>query len=180
MIKFTALLIGSVSCITAFAEVTHVEDSGFVSEHVLQLQGSPDQVYRALTADIHHWWNAEHSYSGQADNFSLEAKAGGCFCEKLPNGGSVEHMRVSFAEPGKHLRLLGGLGPLQEMAVTGSMDFQLQTTASGNTQLHYRYVVGGYVPGGLRTIATAVDQVQLGQLQRLQKYLATGNPVDTK
>ena len=180
MTKLTAVLIGSMLSLGALGEVTQVEDSGFVSEHILILHATPLQAYQALTADIHRWWNAEHSYSGQAENFSLQAEAGGCFCEALPNGGSVEHMRVAFAEPGKHLRLLGGLGPLQEMAVTGSMDFRLEAIAAGQTQLHYRYVVGGYVAGGLQSIASAVDQVQLGQLTRLQTYLATGHPAEQK
>jgi len=160
------------------AEVTDVSDSGFVSVHILTLAGSPMAVYEALTKNISQWWDANHSYSGKAENFSMDAKAGGCFCEQLDDGGSVEHMRVVYADPGTRLRLLGGLGPLQEMAVTGSMDFSLSETEPGITQLRYQYVVGGYVPGGLQGIADAVDQVQLGQLLRLQNYLTSGSPTD--
>lgn len=157
----------------AFVEVTSSSDSGFVSEHRLILKGSPQTVYQALTKDINLWWDAEHSYSGQAKNFSLEAIPGGCFCEKIPGGG-VEHMRVVYADPGKQLRLSGGLGPLQEMAVVGSMDFKLVGRKGGTTELIYRYSVGGYVPGGLAPLAGPVDQVQLDQLKRLQSYLTKG------
>lgn len=171
MPRFTTVLFAFCVAPAVTAEVTHLDDHGFVSQHSLLLNTSPTRAYQALTTDIAQWWDAEHSYSGQAENFSLDAKAGGCFCEKLPNGGSVEHMRVAFADPGKRLRLLGGLGPLQEMAVSGSMDFILQAEGENKTRLTYRYSVGGYLPGGLKPLANPVDQVQLGQLTRLQAYV---------
>jgi hypothetical protein len=172
----TALLAALTFSAEVYAEITHSTAEGFVSEHTLLLEGTPTQVYQALTVNIDRWWDAEHSYSGKPENFSLDAEAGGCFCEKLDNGGSVEHMRVGFANPGRQLRLLGGLGPLQAMAVNGSMDFILKDAGNSQTELAYRYGVGGYVPGGLTGIAATVDQVQLGQLRRLQHYLMTGSP----
>lgn len=154
----------------ATAELEAKNSTGFVSTHQLRLAASPKQVYRALTREIHHWWDAAHSYSGRAKNFRLEAKAGGCFCERLGQGGSVEHMRVIFAQPGKLLRLSGGLGPLQGKAVSGVMDFAL-TAVGDETVLSYRYSVSGADFAGLAAFAEPVDQVQLGQLHRLQRYL---------
>ena len=152
------------------AEVTASSAGGFVSQHTLQLAASPDDAYRALTSDVGAWWDADHSHSGRASNFFMDTRAGGCFCERLDGGGVVEHMRVVFLQPGKRLRLAGGLGPLQEMAVTGSMTFDL-APSEGGTLLSYTYAVGGFVPGGLDKLANAVDAVQLGQLKRLQAYL---------
>lgn len=152
------------------AEVTTVSDQGFTSEHELNIAADPDRVYAALTAEIHLWWDAAHSYSGKAENFYLEARAQGCFCEKLPSGGSVRHMQVVFARPGKLLRLSGGLGPLQAMGVAGSMSFVLIAQGEG-TRLMYRYEVGGYTAAGLTALAGPVDQVQLGQLNRLKAYV---------
>jgi len=86
-----------------------------------------------------------------------------------PSGGSVRHMQVVFADPGKQLRLSGGLGPLQAMGVAGSMSFVLIAQGEG-TRLMYRYEVGGYTTGGLAALAGPVDQVQLGQLNRLKAY----------
>jgi hypothetical protein len=114
----------------------------------------------------------DHSYSGEAANLTLDARAGGCFCEKLSDGGSVEHMRVVFAQPGALLRLQGGLGPLQGMNGAGTMDFALAEAEGARTTLRFRYTVGGYVPGGLDAIADAVDGVLAWQLKRLQEYLA--------
>ena len=51
--------------------------------------------FDALTDDVGRWWNPEHSYSGVAANFSIDARAGGCFCERLKDG-SVAHMTVVF------------------------------------------------------------------------------------
>ena len=81
-------------------------------------------VYREL-GQGRRWWDPAHTWSGSARNLKLEPKAGGCFCEKLADGGSVQHGRVIFAQPGKLLRLEGALGPLQDMAVTGVLSFNL-------------------------------------------------------
>ncbi len=155
---------------SAQAEVTAVSEQGFVSEHQIDIKADPERIYRALTAEVHLWWDATHSFSGKAENFYMEARAQGCFCEKLPNGGSVRHMQVVFADPGKRLRLSGGLGPLQSMGVAGSMSFTLVAQAAG-TMLEYRYEVGGYTTGGLAELAIPVDRVQLGQLNRLKAFV---------
>ena len=160
------------------AEVAAVDANGFVSQHQLVLQAIPLQAYVALTRDVHLWWDGAHSFGGSAAGFSLSPQAGGCLCEALPGGGSVEHMRVVNAQPGVSLTLVGGLGPLQAMAVTGSMIFELAPHPEGSV-LRYRYAVGGYAPGGLSSLAPAVDQVQLGQLRRLQQFIATGRPLNS-
>ena len=154
------------------AEVTAAAASGFVSEHEVVMADSPARVFEALTDRIADWWDADHSYGGDAQAFYLEARALGCFCERLPEGGSVAHMQVSQALPGKRLVLLGGLGPLQQMGVVGAMTFELSEHAEG-TLLSYRYVVSGYAPGGLAAISEPVDRVQLGQLKRLQAFVAS-------
>ena len=161
-------LIAVLACDVAHTKVTAVSAAGFVSEHEIQLNVSPYDAFKALTAQIDRWWNPVHTYSGNADNLSLDARAGGCFCEKLDGGGSVLHMQVVYAQPGRLLRLRGGLGPLQGLGVSGSMDFALEPVADG-TLLKYRYTVSGDTPDGL---AAAVDGVQLEQLLRLQAYLA--------
>ena len=161
----------------AQGEVVDSSAHGFTSEHRLVLKAPPDKVYEALTRDIDLWWDDAHSFGGEASVFSLDARAGGCFCENLPDGGSVQHMLVVNAQPGRQLILSGGLGPLQAMGISGAMTFTLGTHAEG-TELAYRYVVGGYVAGGLEAWADPVDQVQLGQLKRLQQFAATGEALD--
>jgi hypothetical protein len=82
---------------------------------------------------------------------------------------------VVFIEPDRLLRMQGGLGPLQSMAVSGSMTFTLDEDGSA-TRLRYHYSVGGWAPEGLQQMAAPVDQVQLGQLLRLKRYIETGSP----
>jgi uncharacterized protein YndB with AHSA1/START domain len=164
------LLVGS-----AHADVIDSAPNGFTSEHVLTIAAPPTQVFKSLVEDVGRWWDPAHSYSGVAENFTIDPRPGGCFCEQLGDGGYVEHMRVVFIDPGKTLRLAGGLGPLQALGVAGAMTFSLKPAASG-TELTYRYVVGGYGGGGLDELAGPVDTVQLGQLQRLKRFVETGRP----
>ena len=50
--------------------------------------------------------------SGNSANLSLALTPGGCFCERFPKGGGIEHMRVTYVDPGKRVVLTGALGPL--------------------------------------------------------------------
>ena len=174
----TAGLMLTLGWVGANAQVTSSSEHGFVSTHELVLVGTPAAAYHALTEQVHLWWDASHSYGGDAAAFSLEAKAGGCFCERLANGGSVEHMRVVHANPSTHLTMHGGLGPLQNLGVSGAMSFSFAAHDETKTTLRYTYVVGGFADGGLLGWADPVDRVQLGQLQRLQQFLATGEPLN--
>lgn len=160
---------------TAAAEVTAQAPGGFTVDHELLLAAPPERAYRALTDEIGAWWDPAHSYSSDAGNFTMDARAGGCFCERLPNDGSVEHMRVVFAAPGARLRLMGGLGPLQGIGASGPMDFELEPDGAA-TRLTFRYTVSGFAPDGLGAMAAPVDGVLRGQLERLAAYLKTGEP----
>jgi uncharacterized protein YndB with AHSA1/START domain len=164
-------------CITCAAsgEVTDQSAVGFTSQHLLHVAATPTRTFQALTKEVDRWWDPEHSYSGEAANFSLDAVPGGCFCERWSTG-AVEHMRVLYVERPRVLRLEGALGPLQSIGAIGHMEFILEAE-EGGTRLRYRYAVGGYSSGGLDTLAEAVDQVQLGQLERLKRYVETGLPI---
>src|SRR5919201_3470532 len=124
-----------------FAEVTDSTANGFTIKITTSIHAAPADVYRRLLR-VGEWWNSAHTFSGAAENLSIEERAGGCFCEKWPNGG-VRHMQVFFLQPGKMLRLYGGLGPLQGMAATGPMTFNL-SPADGGTKLELTYTVTGY------------------------------------
>lgn len=172
--SLVALMLLSTSPLVG-AEVTSTAAAGFVSEHVLSIAAPRAVVFRALTDEVGKWWDPQHSYSGDAANLTIDARPGGCFCERLNDGG-VAHMTVAFVQRDSVLRMLGGLGPLQALAVSGSMTFSLTDQPDGTTRLQYRYAVGGYSPDGLESLAQPVDQVQLGQLQRLKRFVETGHP----
>lgn len=155
------------------AEVEGVTHHGFISVITIEINAAPDRVYEALTDEIHLWWDASHSHSLDAKNFTLDARPGGCLCESFPEGGGVEHMYVEFAQPGKRLYMRGGLGPLQTMAVRGSMTVDLKASAEA-TILNYRYKVEGH---GLKELSAKVDAVQHNQLRRLKHFVEHGTPL---
>jgi uncharacterized protein YndB with AHSA1/START domain len=171
MKKALLFFFSGVVCLMIHAEIlASVTDSsfyGFTIKQELIIKTSPDSLYHAFT-DIGRWWDSEHTYSGKAANLSLEPFAGGCFCEILANGGGVHHMTVLYVDPGKIIRLEGGLGPLQAMAVNGIMTVVFTKLQDG-TKLTVTYTVGGYTPGGLLQIASAVDNVLGLQVTRLKK-----------
>lgn len=151
--------------------VTASSDAGFVVQSGVDLALTPDAAY-ALVSAPDRWWISSHSYSGDARNLHIDARAGGCFCETLPdaggNAGSVEHARVVYAAPGKQLRLVGALGPLQAEAVAGVLTFQFAPADSGS-RVTMTYAVGGYMRGGAASIAPMVDQVLAAQLAALKR-----------
>ena len=155
------------------AEVKDTRENGFTIEATVMAEASPAVVYSRLVK-VAGWWDPKHTWSGSAGNLKLEPKAGGCFCEKLPNGGSVQHARVIFAQPGKLLRLEGGLGPMQDMAVTGILSFKLEPDGKG-TRIRMTYRVAGMLTMPTAQLAPGVDQVMGIQLERLRVF-AGGAP----
>jgi uncharacterized protein YndB with AHSA1/START domain len=160
------------------AAVVDVSPTGFVVRYEAVVDASPADVYRALT-NVAKWWNSAHSHSKNAANLSIDARPGGCFCEKLPDGGGAEHMRVVIAKPGEVLRMTGTLGPLQESGLAGSMTWRL-APAGKSTKVELVYSVGGYFRGGFEKIAPAVDSVVGEQLARVERFVETGSPDEKK
>lgn len=159
----------------AAAAVADSSANGFTVKITVNIQAPPDDVYRKLVRNIGDWWSSSHTFSGDAHNLSLDDKAPGCLCERLPGGGSARHLEVVNVAPGKTLVLNGGMGPLQSLAATGSMTFQL-SPATGGTKLDLTYAVAGYLPAGINVLAGPVDTVLTEQVTRLKNFVEQGNP----
>src|SRR5437762_13382074 len=114
-------------------EVIESTGAGFLARNIAAINAPPATVYAALTDGVGSWWDPAHTFSHDARNLSVDAKPGGCFCERLPDGGGVQHMRVVYASPGKLLRLTGAIGRLQEAALAGTMTWNLSQAAGGTT-----------------------------------------------
>src|SRR5690349_16240124 len=155
------------------AAVVDTRDNGFTIETTVLADASPAVVYGRLVK-IAGWWDPKHTWSGSASNLRLEPKAGGCFCEKLADGGSVQHGRVIFAQPSKLLRLDAALGPMQDMAVTGILTFNLAPDGKG-TRIRMTYRVAGMLAMPAAQLAPGVDQVMGIQMDRLKSF-AGGAP----
>ncbi|ALS97956.1 hypothetical protein [Lacimicrobium alkaliphilum] len=167
------VLIGVVAAtaisLSAQAEVKHISDYGFIIENRVQVPSSPEVSWQALIHDVGKWWPGDHSWFGEAENFSIEAKAGGCFCE-ISGDNQVQHMQIEVVQPPSLLRMTGGLGPLQSMGLYGALDWKLNKTDSG-TEIVLTYKVHGLNPDGFKELAPIVDHVQGLQLGGLGDYL---------
>jgi hypothetical protein len=158
----------------AAAEVVSVAGNGFEIREIAHTNASPDKAYAALLQPA-QWWSPDHTFSGSAANLKLDARAGGCWCETLPGGGSVEHLRVIYVSPGKALRLRGGLGPFQGLAVEGVMTWSVKSAADG-TDITFTYSVGGYAKDGFDELSKMTDSVLGEQLERLKKLADEAAP----
>ena len=148
----------------ASADLVASTPAGFEVQHRVTVAAAPAAVWPVLT-DPARWWSPAHTYSGDARNLSFDLRPGGCFCERLPEGG-VEHLRVVQVRMREQLRLAGALGPLQGDGVAGALTLSLRPSGKG-TEIVLRYIVGGWRPGGMESIGTAVDKVLGEQLARL-------------
>ena len=192
----TVCLIGVMACtVPARADIIAQTAQGFVSRNVVVVAGSPAAVWKRLvTPSV--WWSADHTFSGDAANLSLDPMPGGCFCERLPGEavpvkgakpdiaarsalrGGVEHMHVVYAERGKALRMTGALGPLQSEAVNATLTVTLKPV-DGGTRIIFEYVVGGYMRYPADKIVPAIDTVLGNQLLSLAHAFAPGSASQT-
>jgi hypothetical protein len=183
----TILAMATLGSVTAAnAEVTNIADNGFTVQHQRVISGDNEAVWKAMIAPS-RYWNSDHSWTGDAENFYLVPQAGGCFCELIrttsadnikSSDGSVQHMRVIYAHNNKMLRMSGALGPLQGEAVTGTLTMLLQPQGD-TTVVRFTYKVGGYMEFPLDEMAPAVDGVIGEQLARLSALFGDPEATDT-
>lgn len=161
----------------AQAEVVMATASSFQVRAETEVAAPPDQAWDNLI-HIGRWWNNEHTYSGEGARMELDARAGGCWCERWGDGQSVEHMRVVLVmgrDGVRTLRTVGGLGPLQEMGVSGVLTFTVASHPAGS-KLTMSYRVAGDPGLNLDQLAPLVDMVLMEQFGRLSRYSASGSP----
>ena len=166
----TAMLIASVIATEANGEVLDAAPGGFTISYQTEISAARIDVYNAAVNNVGDWWSEDHTYTGNAGNMYIEAKTQGCFCEKLGVDGGVVHLVVTFVNPGEMLRLTGGLGPLGLMGVNGNMTWEFTDSEEG-TIVTLNYALGGYMDGGLDSIAEAVDGVLVGQMTSLKAFV---------
>ncbi len=169
--KLLALFIGWAGSSVGLSDVLYQGENGFQLRTRVAIAASSDDVFDALVSQVGQWWDSAHTYGGDARQLSIDARPGGCFCEQLPTG-HVQHLTVSYVNRPQQLRLLGGLGPLQELGVHGAMSFLLTAVGQG-TSLEVSYNVSGYFPRGTAELAPVVDRVVSEQVQRLQAHVQT-------
>lgn len=154
----------------ARAEVISADAQHFDLRQSVQLVVPPAALFAAF-ARIDQWWSPAHSYSGDARNLRLTLAPGGCFCERFPGGGGIEHLRVTYVDPGKRVVLTGALGPLLYEAVTAVMDVTVAPIAGG-ARLTLSYRAAGFAGSAADKLAPQVDRMLGEQVKRLRSYAA--------
>jgi uncharacterized protein YndB with AHSA1/START domain len=168
---FASLLVATVP---ALATVVDIAANGFTVQVAAHISAPPKKVYAALINPA-HWWASDHTFSGHAANLTLDAKAGGCWCEKLAGGGSAVHMTVVHVDPGNGLTLRGALGPFQSYGIDGAMTWTLKASGDG-TDLSLTYALGGYFKDGTAQWSKGADGVLTVQVARMKRLLEAGSP----
>lgn len=158
----------------AHAEVKDASVSGFTVENSVDVPVDAATAWKVLVGGVDSWWPKDHTWWGRASTLSIDARAGGCFCEKSGNQ-QAQHMQVVFVDPNKLLRMSGGLGPLQGMGLFGVLEWRL-TPNGGGTHIVLWYRAGGYTPDDLSKFAPVVDRVQALQLGGLASKLRQPAP----
>ena len=158
----------------AKAEIVEASSEGFALRHQLTIKAERFEVFKASTVDIGEWWNDDYTISGSASNLRIENKVPGCFCELIGESGGIVHMMVTFINPGVIIRLTGGFGPLGLAGTTGNMTWQFEDGIEG-TVLTLDYVVGGYIVGGLESLAVEVNGVLIDAMNKLKFFVENTN-----
>ncbi len=172
----TILALLLVACApVATGEVRDSASNGFTTVNEVVIAAERTATWKAAVHGIGQWWSADHTVSGDATRMSIDPVMQGCFCESLGEQAGVVHLTVTMVNPTVLLRLTGGLGPLGLMGLDGNMTWEFEDAGEG-TRVRFTYAVGGYSPTGLDTIAPAVDGVIGEALERLKRYVETGNP----
>lgn len=153
----------------AHARVVDAQAHGMTIVNEVTVPVDANVAWDGLVNHVDAWWPRDHTWF-PGSRLSIEPRAGGCFCERA-GGREAWHMAIGFVDPGATLRMLGGLGPLQGLGLTGALDWKL-APVDGGTKITLHYVVGGYTTQDLKGFAPIVDQVQGVQLGGLAKFLA--------
>ena len=168
---FTLLLAGLMANV-AEAELIRSTADGFIIRHEATVEGDVTAVFETMTASVGRWWSPDHSFSGDAGNMLIDQQ---CFCERW-SGNLVRHLDTVIWREDSKVVMEGGLGPLKEVGLNGTMIWTLTADDDGTTTLIWKYHVYGYSDTDMSALATAVDGVLAEQLGRLVGFLRLAGP----
>ena len=167
--KITAFIILLLASFIAKAEVREVSDQHFIVSIKTTLMAPKEQAYQQFL-QIGDWWQDSHTWFGDASAMSIEPEAGGCFCERNGDKQAL-HMTIAHVNPGISVQMIGGLGPLQSLAVNGHMLWNFESTEDGNTTLTLTYRVTGFINQNTEDWSKAVNGVLQQQVDSLSNLL---------
>lgn len=162
--RLPAILAGLFLVATARADIVESSDSHYVLKHEATSSLAPDALWARfiIPAD---WWHPDHTYSGDANNLSLQPNAGGLWLERW-DGGSVIHGSVLYVEDGKSMRLYAPFGPLQGLGVYTVWTITISAEGTGS-KVVFDEISTGPPSADLDELAKAVDYVKTEGISRL-------------
>lgn len=106
---------------------------GVTIEKEVHVPVAPDEAWALFTGDISGWW--DHSFSEHPAHLVIDRTAGGGFWEYFDEDGhGVKHAEVTWAEPGRLLKMRGPLG-FSGKAVDFVHTFRFEADSAG-TRVH--------------------------------------------
>jgi len=151
----------------ARAEIVKSTDNGFIVQQSVAIARDKATVFVSMTSQVGKWWNPDHSFSGDADNMLIDNE---CFCERWGNN-LVRHLNTEIWMGNSKVVMVGGLGPLKELGLSGTMIWSLVPGDEGSTLVNWKYHVYGYSETVITDLAVAVDGVLKEQIDRLAAYM---------
>ena len=148
----------------AAADIVTSGADHYILKHEAVSSSPPDAVWARLIEPA-SWWSGDHTYSGDANNLSLDPRAGGHWRETFA-GGSVLHGTVIYVDEGETLRLNAPFGPLQEMGVSVVWTISIAPEGDG-TKVTFTEKATGASKSSLDKIAPAVDAVKRQAIENL-------------
>jgi hypothetical protein len=164
---FAILIALMTATATATAEVIKSSDDGFISRHEVTIDRDKATVFKTMTSRLGEWWNPSHSFSSDAANMRVDVE---CYCERW-GGNVVRHLDTVMWIENSKVVMHGGLGPLKELGLSGTMIWSLERNDDATTTATWKYHVYGFSETGLSDLAMAVDGVLKEQIDRLAGHL---------
>lgn len=159
-LALAAVLVGA----PASAEIVSSSDTHFVLRHEATSPLPADQLWARLI-EPQTWWHPDHTYSGDANNLSLDLQAGGLWREDWQDN-SVAHGEVLFVDAGRVLRLNAPFGPLQGLGAYTIWTITITPQDNGST-IVFDEISSGPATADMAEIAKAVDYVKGEAIRRL-------------
>ena len=144
---------------TAGADIVSSSDSHYVLRHEAASSLAPDALWQRLI-DPASWWHPDHTYSGDANNLTLELEAGGHWREDW-DGNSVAHGRVLYVDAAKRtLRMDAPFGPLQGMGAYTVWTITISPIGDDGSLVVFDETSIAPPTDDMEAIAQAVDSVK--------------------
>jgi hypothetical protein len=143
----------ALSAAPAAAEVVARTADSFTLRYAVESSVAPETIGPSLV-DLPEWWDSAHTYSGSANNLSLDLTPGGCWCERLADGTDFDHGRTVSVAADSYV-FHAPFGPMRGKTTMAELTVSWPAANWGRS-LTWTMVVEG---PGIGAMADAVDAV---------------------